>query len=335
MIRRCWRAAEQNPLGSPRAPGAHPDAVAEAEAYLAQQAPLFTRLPFDYRIVPISVRLRLLRWTTALMRSSEADRSWPIDRGIDSGAQAPRYGAHRAALIITHDVDSAEERSLIEPIRGLERASGLSSAWGFVPAVSWPADALATALLEEGCEIYCHDIAHNARLPYQSREDMRRQFDGVFAASPWAQGSVRAFRSGQLLMTAQLFDVVAEYFRIDMSIPDAEAGGPYGGIRGCRTVFPFQLRGILEIPLSLPQDALLLHVNGLSADAILDLWRLKLDYIVQMGGVAVLNAHPRWIGREGSAMYSAYARFLTGAAGLPDLVIATPTQVERWVAAAG
>ena len=74
-------------------------------------------------------------------------------------------------------------------------------------------------------------------------------------------------------------DVLAEYFTIDMSIPDSERDGPYGGHAGAGTVFPFMLRGLLEIPVTMPQEVFLRQVYGLSADESLRIWRDKLAYI--------------------------------------------------------
>jgi hypothetical protein len=125
-----------------------------------------------------------------------------------------------------------------------------------------------------------------------------------------------------------LIDVVSERFAIDMSIPDSELGGPYSGTAGCGTVFPFLLRGVLEIPWTLAQDVYLRQVQGLTPDGVLANWIAKLSYIKSVGGVAVLPSHPIWIGEHDPGMHAAYSRFLDTVAGDDDLFVTTPTALR-------
>src|SRR4029077_15895184 len=162
-----------------------------------------------------------------------------------------------------------------------------ASAFGFVPRASWPTEGQVTDLVADGCEVYWHDIAHDGRLPWLGKSAIRLAFERVVEGGPWALETMRAFRSGQLLMSEALLEVVAERFEVDLSLPDTERFGPYGSSAGCGTVFPFRPRGVLEIPVSLPPDPYLRNVHRLSPDAVLEVWMSKLAYIVSVGGVAV------------------------------------------------
>ncbi len=303
-------------------------AIEAAMRYLEQPAPLFTRLPVSYRLVPIGIRVRLLRLLSAIDRSPPGFPAYPIERSIDAGVASDGYHGRRSAVLLTHDIDSADELALIEPIRRAERERGLVSAWGFVPEVSWPTEELARGLVAEGCEVYWHDIAHDGRLPYMHRDSIRRAFDEVAKRSPWAIELMQAFRAGQALQSVDLMDVLSERFSIDMSIPDSELGGPYGRTAGCGTVFPFMLRGLLELPLSLAQDVYLRQVQGLSPADVLAAWLSKLDYIKSVGGVAVLNVHPVWIGDRDPKMTNAYAALLDAVAADHELLIVTPSTMR-------
>jgi hypothetical protein len=307
----------------------HREAAIEAAMhYLNQPRPLFTRSPVSYRHVPIGWRVRILRLLSVLDRSGPSFPDYPIERSIDEGVISPGYAGRRAAVLLTHDIDSAEELSMIEGVRRLERDRGLPSSWGFVPRVSWPTESMARALVGEGCEVYWHDIGHDGKLPYLTPDRMRRAFDDVVTRSPWANELISTFRAGQAVASVDLIDVVSERFAIDMSIPDSELGGPYGGTAGCGTVFPFLLRGVLEIPWTLAQDVYLHQVQGLSPDAVLASWITKLAYIKSVGGVAVLPSHPIWIGDRDPGMHAAYSRFLDAVAGDNDLFVTTPTALR-------
>jgi hypothetical protein len=299
-----------------------------AMRYLSQPRPLFTRLPVSYRHVPIGWRVRILRLLSALDRTPPSFPDYPIERSIDQDVTSPGYAGRRAAVLLTHDIDSAEELSMIEGVRRLERDRGLPSSWGFVPRVSWPAESLVRGLVGEGCEVYLHDIGHDGRLPYLTPDRMRQAFDGVTARSPWATELITTFRAGQAVASVDLIDVVSERFAIDMSIPDSELGGPYGGTAGCGTVFPFLLRGVLEIPWTLAQDVYLHQVQGLSPDGVLAKWIAKLSYIKSVGGVAALPSHPIWIGEHDTGMHAAYSTFLDAIAHDDDLWVTTPTALR-------
>jgi hypothetical protein len=308
--------------------------AAAIEAYLDHPPPLFSRLPISYRAIPLPLRTKVLG-VVGRFRSIDSDAfpAWPIERRIDDlrdGSIPIAAGSdHTATLVITHDVDSRAELDEIGRVRALERSLGISSAFGFVPDVSWPTERTARALVDEGCEIYWHDIGHDGRLPYVGTIAIGAAFERVARGSPWAIPLMRAFRSGQLLMSRDLLTVVGERFEIDMSIPDTERHGPYGGAAGCGTVFPFRIGTLLELPLTLPQEVFMKQVYGLSPMEILRIWTEKLDYIRSVGGVAVLNIHPVWVSRRHPEMYETLELFLRAAVDLPDLRVATPSGVAH------
>ena len=320
---------------------------ASIDAYLGHPRPLFSRLPVSYRHVPLPARMAILRLMSKRPTpAADVFPAWPIERTIDDAIRdgwreavgraglalrEPSYDGRRAAIVITHDVDSAPELRGIEPLRVLERRYGLPSTFGFVPKASWPAERQVRDLIDEGCEAYWHDIAHDGRLPWLGASAMRAAFDRVAAASPWAVETMRAFRSGQMLMSRSLLEVVAERFDVDLSIPDSERFGPYGSSAGCGTVFPFRTRGILEIPLSLPQDAYLWNVHRLEPPEVVALWIGKLDYVISRGGVAVLNVHPVWTNPGHATMWRAYETFLSHVATTAELLATTPVRLAALI----
>ncbi len=291
--------------------------------------PIFARLPISYRLVPLGMRMLGLR-AVALLRPVAADAfpTWPWETRVDEHLVGRNvrlsYGGRSSALIVTHDIDSGPEIHDVERVRLIERPLGVPSSFGFVPGQSWPTEDLARALVADGCEVYWHDIDHDGRLPYLGIEGIRAAFDRVIERSPWAQELMKTFRAGQLLVSRDLMQVVSERFVVDMSIPDTEHHGPYGGAAGCGTVFPFRLDGMLELPLTMPQEVYLRHVYGLSAEDALGVWLRKLGYIRSRGGVAVFNIHPIWIDRANLDMQEAFRKFLEAAATMDDVFITTP-----------
>jgi hypothetical protein len=306
-----------------------PAAAARAAEYCRLPRPLFTKLPFDYRIVPARARTAILSLLARLPGPDRGFPNWPIERSIDEPAAATAGRSGRATFLITHDLDTAVELDLIEPIRAFERGLGMVSSWGFVPEITWPTEDLVRTLVAESCEAYWHDIHHDGKLAYQAPEAIRMAFARVDARSPWAMELLRSFRSGQLLMSEALMAALSERFDVDLSIPDTERGGPYGAIAGCGTVIPFLIGPILEIPLSLPQDVFLEQVYRLSPDERLGLWQAKIEHVVSVGGVAVLNTHPKWVNPARPEMWAIYVRLLEWVAGRTDVTVSTPLAVRE------
>lgn len=294
-----------------------------AGRYVSNREPLFARLPFDYRLVPSRVRAAGLALLDRMHHTGGvAFPLWPHEPRFDDlrarlwetvaaeadvSLAAPVYAdGRRGAVLLTHDIDSRADISGIVALRELERRFGLVSAFGFIPEVSWPDRSVIDRLLDDGCEVYCHDIRHNGKLPFAGVPAMRASFELFFERNPYARDVVHGFRSGQLLMTAALLGVVGEFFNYDMSLPDSERGGPYGSSAGCASVYPFLVDDLLEIPLTLPQDFYLANVERLDSTSIRSLWRNKLESVLARGGVAVLNTHPVWTNPHSRAVWSAY-----------------------------
>lgn len=318
------------------APGtdASSELAAAVAAYLDHPRPVFTRLPGSYRHVPIRLRAGLLRALALVRPAGAADfPSWPIERRIDDGLRVGGrrilYEGKPAAIVITHDIDSREELSDIARLRAVEAPLGLVSSFGFVPGLSWPTEETARSLVDEGCEVYWHDIGHDGRLAYRDRESIVREFDRVVGQYPWALEFMRAFRAGQLVTSRALMDVVASRFQVDMSIPDTERHGPHGRSAGCGTVLPFRYGPLLVLPVTMPQEFYLLHVYGLSLDEALLIWTTKLRYIQSVGGVAVFNLHPVWVSEKYPEAYRAFRLFAELVASQTDAIVTTPTRLAR------
>lgn len=315
--------------------------------YVSNPQPLFSRLPFDYRLVPSPVRVLGLAVLDRL-HGGAADTGypgWPNEPRLDdlraelwadaaarSGLRltTPTYRGHRGAVLLTHDIDSRSDIGGISDIRALERRHGLLSSVGFIPQISWPDAAVIDELTHDGCEVYCHDVRHDGKLAYKGSSAMRADFERFFGDHPDARTLLRGFRSGQLLMTSGLLGSLAEWFEYDLSLPDTEKGGPYGAPAGCATVYPFLVDGLLEIPLTMPQDFFLFNVEHLDSAGMLSVWRDKLEAVLSRGGVAVVNTHPVWTNPKRAGVWAAYDGLLATIA-LADAWLTTPSALRRWL----
>jgi len=102
---------------------------------------------------------------------------------------------------------------------------------------------------------------------------------------------VTGFRSPGLLRTAGLFALLGRYFRYDSSVPDTEMYTGAGWRNGCCSVLPFARSGLLEVPITLPLDASLIHYRY-GPRGILRTWLDKAEWLAAVGGLAVVDTHP-------------------------------------------
>lgn len=303
------------------------------ERYFERPRPLFTRLPFPYFWIPPAVRNFLLRVLAAARRSSAGERAarpgfpdWPAEPSLDSLRRviwtaaarlagvdldsSPYPGGRAFACLLTHDVDTIAGIAAVEPIRAAERKFGFTSAWSFLSRRYRAPDDVMRRLIDEGCEVISHGYLHDGRLPYLAPTRMRRRLGYLFATHPWLRPHVHGVRSGQTMRSDRLLTAMLEFFEYDSTFPDTERDGPYGAASGCCTVFPFRASsGIVEIPLTVPQDFYLLFVHRKGLAGLADAWRRKLEYIERLQGCADLILHPEHVLRD-EALLTCYAEFL-------------------------
>ncbi len=293
-----------------------------AERYLPFIRPWHTRLPFHHHIVPGFARhLAGILFSAIDVRRRPPSQpfypAWPIEpvgAALDylsgaSAAQAERDGrlSGRLLYVLSHDVDTAAGQARVGLLAEEEAKRGLVSTWFIVPRHFRLDEGLLDELGRAGHEIGCHGYDHSGRLPFLTTSEIRARFEEV---RPFLEAHrVCGFRSPGLLRTRNLLEALGAYFRYDSSVPDTEAYTGAGYRNGACQVRPFMRDGVLEMPITVPLDAALLHY-GYRPDAILELWRRKLTWLRQVGGLAVVDTHPEPQYSGNPAMKAVYGRLL-------------------------
>jgi glycosyltransferase involved in cell wall biosynthesis/peptidoglycan/xylan/chitin deacetylase (PgdA/CDA1 family) len=263
-------------------------------------------------LLPHSVRLPVRRWW-AHRRFQACSASWPID--ACAGTAPPGWPGwpegKRFAFVLTHDVEGSRGLARVERLADLDRAHGFRSSFNFVPEGEYRVrPELRNRLAQAGFEVGVHGLEHDGKL-YNSK--------AAFAAKAarirqyMADWGAVGFRSPLMQhRLSWLHQLHAEY---DASTFDTDPFEPEPD--GVRTIFPFWVpapgsQGYVELPYTLVQDFTLFVVLR---EPNIDIWKRKLDWIVERGGMALLNTHPDYMcfeGRKGKYEFSAdlYAEFL-------------------------
>jgi len=257
---------------------------------------LLTRLYYEFKpFVPPRVRWSLRRRRATVVRRRNTG-IWPINEaaGVTPHGWPGWPGGKRFAMVLTHDVESAEGVGKVPRLAELEMKRNLRSVFNFIPEGTYPVpDELRGWLARRGFEVGVHDLHHDGKL-YQSRRTFTTKAKQInHHLRSWGAAG---FRSGFMLRQLEwLHDLETEY---DASTFDTDPFEPQP--QGCRTIFPFfvanRLRGgnhgYVELPYTLPQDSTLYLLLGERSPEI---WLRKLDWIVERGGLALVNIHPDYM----------------------------------------
>jgi hypothetical protein len=290
-------------------------------------------------LIPAGLRRALQR---AYFRGWEARRfpRWPVDDTVERILERlvvlslRSQGISRvpfvwfwpdgapAAVILTHDVETAAGLAACRRLMDTDEAAGLRASFQLVPEARYE---VAPELLEEirrrGFEVNIHDLNHDGRL-FSDREEFRRRAGWINTYA--REFGARGFRSGVLYRRPEWYDALEIAY--DMSVPNVGHLEVQRG--GCCTVMPYFIGGIVELPLTTTQDYSLFHVLR---DFAGETWRRQLDAIMARHGLASFLVHPDYLGTAGARhAYGAWLEHLARLRAAGRCWIPLPGEVERW-----
>ena len=247
--------------------------------------------------LPWSVRMGLRR-LRARRRKIECADVWPIDpRAGNAPAGWPGWpGGKRFALVLSHDVEGSKGLGRVDALMSLELRHGVRSTFNFVPEGEYRLpDDLRSLLDSNGFEVGVHGLSHDGKL-YSSKVKFAERAARIREyLKRW--GSV-GFRSP--LMQHKLSWLHELGVQYDASTFDTDPFEPEPD--GVGTIFPFWVpgkndSGYVELPYTLVQDFTLFRIL---CEPNIDVWKNKLDWIAEHGGMALLNTHPDYMCFSGS-----------------------------------
>ena len=273
---------------------------------MRQANPEFPRWPLDESIV------RLLRFYAKCLLVSSGEEELPFRWFWPDG--------HRAAAILTHDVESGDGLRFAIEIADVEEERGLRSSFNIV-ADEYPIDwGIVRQLQERGFELGVHGIHHD-RSMFSSRENFERQRPLVQEMAEKLGGV--GFRSPA---THRVIDWLGELpVDYDCSVPHSDPFEPQPG--GCCSLWPFFIGDVVELPYTLPQDHTLLTLLGHKTP---ELWLTQLDRIEELNGLIQILTHPDPGYLAEPSKRALYAEWLDALSERPGIWRALPREVATW-----
>jgi hypothetical protein len=222
---------------------------------------------------------------------------WPI---LEKAGAAPNGWRgwpeeKKFALVLSHDVDTQRGHDKCRLLADLENELGVWSAFNFVPERYVVSRPLQNELAARGFEIGIHGLTHDGKL-FRSWKTFRmsaKKINGYIR-----QWNVKGFSSPSMMHNLSWMHTLD--IEWDISTFDTDPFEPQPD--GVETIFPFVVEKkdhpnpFIELPYTMPQDFTLFI---LMREKDISIWKKKLDWIAEKGGMVLVNSHPDYMNFEG------------------------------------
>jgi hypothetical protein len=243
--------------------------------------------------LPLRLRYTIRRGHAKVKKFSNSD-CWPILPGSEPPpVNWPGWPQGRQfAFVLTHDVESQKGFDRCRQLMDLEIAYGFRSSFNFVPEGEYRVD-LGFRQEIKGCgfEVGVHDLHHDGSLFRDYPEFAAQSARINDYLKDW---SAVGFRAGFMFHNLKWQHLLK--IRYDLSTFDVDPFEPQP--EGMGTIFPFWVQqeggeaGYMELPYTLVQDSTLFLFLQ---EKTIALWKRKVDWIAEHGGMVLVNVHPDYI----------------------------------------
>jgi hypothetical protein len=207
-----------------------------------------------------------------------------------------KWKGANSCVTLTHDIDTEKGLSRASLVKKLEEKYDIKSTW-YIPTKHYPLNYEIVKELANHGEVGVHGTKHSGNLVRLPSQKLFSQFSEAKAFLEKISGStIQGFRSPLLQHnSAILAHLNKAGYVYDTSIPTWEPKHPQTmSPFGIGTVFPLNIHGMVEIPVSIIQDHQLLYVSGLTAKETLSQWLSFMSVIKEVGGCSVFLSHPEY-----------------------------------------
>lgn len=250
-------------------------------------------------IMPRRIQLWLRRILIQMKLPSVAD-SWPI---LESAAKTPANWTgwpqnKQFGLVLMHDVETQIGQDRCIQLAELEKKYNLRSSFNFVPERYTVSAELRHKLTEDGFEVAVHGLNHDGKL-YRSKDLFYERAAKINRyIAQWNAVGFCAPASHHVLEWNYALDIDYNSSTFDTDPFESQPDG-------ANTIFPFWVSpanypnaeyqdhtGYVELPYTLPQD---FYLCVLMKHEDATIWKQKLDWIAEKGGMALLITHPDYM----------------------------------------
>lgn len=252
-----------------------------------------------YHLKPfIPERLRwMIRRAVARHQLGCCANTWPIDP--EAAGAPPGWRGwpenKQFAFVLTHDVEGMRGFERCSQLMDIDEGHGFRSAFYLVPEGNYKVDqTVLNGMRKRGFEVGVHDLKHDGKL-FQSKKKFLSGAPRINRyVREWNATGFRAafMRHNTEWVHALDVDYDASTFDTDPFEPQPD---------GLKTIFPTWMArenggGYVAMPYTLSQDStmfLLLEYSNI------DIWKKKMDWVAEQGGMVLVDTHPDYIAFDG------------------------------------
>jgi len=243
-------------------------------------------------LIPRSLQIFLRRQLVRQQRK-KYENIWPI---LPSSADPPAKWQgwpddKKFAVVLTHDVELQGGHDKCEQLMKVEKDLGFISSFNLVPERYTVSPSLRKLFTENGFEVGVHGLNHDGKL-FQNKKTFDERTEKINKyIKDWDVVGFRAPAMHHNLEWVHKLNI--EY---DLSTFDTDPFEPQSD--GMGTIFPFivenenKQNSYVELPYTLVQDFTLFI---LMAEKTTKVWKDKVDWIAEKGGMVLVNVHPDYV----------------------------------------
>ena len=307
---------------------------------------VFARIPISYTIIPTFIRIRLLENENSFSNANKITYDkLPLDalrylflitlnkitkNQISTISFWPE--GKKCCLCITHDIETRQGLKNALKLMIIERKYGIRSVWN-IPTERYPLDPEIIKILAENGEIGAHGTKHDGRLIKSTKQRLLERMQQCRGTLTEITGvEVHGFRAPILQHSHEIIEAAAQTgYQYTSTTPVWPISNPIiKKAHGIGTAYPLILEnGILEVPVTLPQDLQLIRMLGKTPEQCIQIWNQLIEIIKSLRGLCTLLIHPDYEFSRPENLKT-YEKFIKTIVNDEECWITTPNELAKW-----
>jgi peptidoglycan/xylan/chitin deacetylase (PgdA/CDA1 family) len=300
---------------------------------------LLTGLPVPYTLAPKRLKDFFMRKRGGEESLTFCDKlpldalrfilSSAIEKLSEKKIERKTWNGKRYACLVTHDVDTLKGLQRAKHLKKLEEKYDVPSAW-YIPSKHYKLNLETIRELANYGEVGAHGTRHDGKLDQLPKQKLvERLREAKETLEKIINRSIEGFRAPLLQHNVEIIRTLEETgYTYDTSIPTWEPKHPCTmKPHGIATAYPLTINGLIEIPVTLPQDHQFLYVLGLAPKEVVEKWLDATSIIKSLGGLCTFLIHPDY--ELANASMDVYEELVNTIVSDTEAFITVPSEIAR------
>ncbi|RLG83233.1 MAG: hypothetical protein DRO18_08090 [Thermoprotei archaeon] len=273
---------------------------------------LVAKIPIPYTVIPETMRSKILKTIRGKNCPPNITEYIQLDalrylllEAIKTLTNKQPKTKIISKITITHDIDTKKGLERALKMARIEEKYNIQSIW-FIPTKQYKLDKEIIQELANVGEIGSHGARHAPKLVLQPLEQVKRELEeSKKTLEAIARKKVKLFRAPLLQHNKTIFEAAKQTnYAYTSTTPTIELAHPMtNSPHGSKTIYPIEINGITEIPVTILQDHQLLHIHNSCTKQAITYMIKQARLIMKLHGTPVLLIHPDYDLAEKMTVY--------------------------------